>query len=737
MIIGQVLLWIALLASVATTVLYSIAARFRLEPMKQKLANGGYLATLLISIAASMYLLIGLFTHQYQLYYVAHYSSNSLPTLYLISAFWAGQEGTFLLWALMTAIMGFVFLKTTKDIDHYAMAVVSAFISFLYILLVVKSPFAANNPVPADGAGMNPLLQDPWMAIHPPILFLGYAATVFPFALVLSGLIRRDYMNWYSLGFAWTAFASLSLGAGIIIGGFWAYEVLGWGGYWGWDPVENSSLVPWLMLIASVHALLIQKTKGALKKTNIFLALSSFILVLYATFLTRSGVLADFSVHSFTDLGINNYLMGALLLFLLVGLGLFLFRFRELESPKISLRHINREVALLMSLYVLVIIAIFTLVGMSSPIITGLYGKASQVETSFYNKVNMPVAIAMAILLGITPFLGWGGEGQSGLLKRLSMSLALTILACAIAYVAGVNTASLLLFVGSAAFGLVSNIIITFRQYKNGWTALGGPIAHIGAMLLLIGIIGSGSFDEKSTVSLKQGVPQTVMGMEYTFKGIVDPNSQKPQMHIDVVDGKRSFVATPKLYFSEYNQSTLREPAIKIFPLHDLYISPVDIKMPPPHSEGSQVELVKGEIKEFAGYKLRFERFETGQHGQQAQMKVAAVVTVITDKGEQEITPAIVVNGKGERENETAVLPETKNADGQTVKPRAILSGMNVEQKSVLLDFEGLGDVHQHSEGLELIAEISYKPLMMVVWTGVVLIVGGSVISLYRRIRAV
>ncbi|MFI5252619.1 MAG: cytochrome c biogenesis protein CcsA [Bacteroidota bacterium] len=736
--IGLITIWVAFLGSAAAALLYLNAARSQSDPRKQQWAYGSFLLALLAICAASVYLFIALFTHQYQLYYVSHYSSNSLPTLYIISAFWAGQEGTFLLWAFFVAVMGIFFLKTSKIVDSYAMMIVSAFLAFLCLLLIVKSPFSLNTPVPADGSGMNPLLQDPWMAIHPPILFLGYAATIFPFALVFSGLLRKDYQHWYALGFAWTVFAALTLGAGIIIGGFWAYEVLGWGGYWGWDPVENSSLVPWLVLLTSIHGLLLQKAKGVLKKTNIFLALSSFVLVLYATFLTRSGVLADFSVHSFTDLGINNYLVGGLVAVLVFGYGTFFLRFRELQSPKINIASLSREVTLLLSLFVLGIAGIFTLIGMSSPILTGLFGKASQVDTSFYNKVNTPVAIAMALLLGVTPFLGWGDEHRTNLLKRLSMPLALTVLACAIAYVAGVTTVALLVFVGSASFGLLSNVIIAFRQYKNGWDTLGGPIAHIGTGLLLIGIIGSGKFDERSTVTLRQGEPQTVQGLQVTFKGIADPNAQKPQMQIDVSDGKQSFLASPKLYFSEYNQSTLREPSIKIFPLHDLYISPVDVKISPLQSAGLQLEIKKGETKSLGGYQIEFEKFEMGEHAQGGGMKVGAVLKVTSKDGEHEITPTLTFNERGEKATMPADLPEFTGPTGAVSKPQVVLSGMNVEEKSILLDITGIGGHMEASGGVqELIVEISTKPLMMVVWTGVVLIIAGTAIALRRRIIAV
>jgi cytochrome c-type biogenesis protein CcmF len=293
-------------------------------------------------MVASIILYNALLTHQFQYSYVAHYSSSNLPIFYLISSFWAGQEGTFLLWAIVVSIMGFIFIRSTKCEDRYAIAIVSAFVSFLYLLIISKSPFDLLIPAPADGSGLNPLLQDPWMVIHPPILFVGYAATVFPFALVVSGLIRKNYTNWFNLGLRWTLFAALALGAGIIIGGFWAYEVLGWGGYWGWDPVENSSLVPWIILLALIHGILIHKSKGSLQRTNLFFAILSFVLVLYATFLTRSGILSDFSVHSFGDFGISNYLIASIVVSMFIGFGLFAVRFREINSPRLDSSCFNR-----------------------------------------------------------------------------------------------------------------------------------------------------------------------------------------------------------------------------------------------------------------------------------------------------------------------------------------------------------------------------------------------------------
>jgi cytochrome c-type biogenesis protein CcmF len=734
---GQILVFAAFILSSITCVAYYWDAKKRL-PLPGFFSPARlFKGVLAVSAVASATLWYLIFSHQFKYSYVSEFSSLAQPMLYQVSAFWAGQEGTFLLWALLTSVMGWIFVKNTKDGDGYAMAVVTGYIAFLYLLMIVRSPFAELATAPADGSGMNPLLQDPWMAIHPPILFVGYAATVFPFALVVSALARRQYDHWTSAGFSWTLFASLMLGAGIIIGGFWAYEVLGWGGYWGWDPVENSSLVPWMVLLVLIHGLLIQKVKGALMRTNMFFAILSFVLVLYATFLTRSGVLSDFSVHSFVDLGINNYLVGILAAAVVIGYGLFATRFREIKSPSISIFAVNREVALLLSMFVLTAGALFTFAGMSSPILTGLFGKASQVDTPFYNKVNLPVAIVMALLLGVTPFLGWINERSGAILKRLSMPLALTALACVIAYVAGVTSIALMLFVGAAAFGVISNSVVAFRQYRSGWTGLGGPVAHIGVGLLLLGIVGSGSFDTTSQLVLKAGEPKQAFGYNFTFKGVEEKEGMKPQVHIEVSDGKTTFLATPKLYFSQQTQAMMREPDIKIFPLNDLYISPLEVKSEAgDHQHNPLFEFSKGQTQKIGAYDVTFTRFEVGTHEQSDMMSVGAVLSISVEGKKQEVVPQLMFNQRGERQMEPVNLPLHSAMSSGSVVSQIALNAINVEEKKALIEY--IDPANQHTESSpQLLVEISSKPLMMVVWTGVVLIIAGTAVAFRRRLSPV
>ncbi|MBM2845134.1 MAG: Cytochrome c-type biosis protein [Bacteroidetes bacterium] len=319
-VLGNLVVLLALIGSVLGTVQYyravSSASVLSSARLWVKLSGAAV-------IFASLMLLILLLRNDFTNGYVYSYSSRSLPLHFLISSFYAGQEGSFLFWALCAALISFVLMWSTRLHKNEApvMAVYMGVQSFLLMLLFVKTPFISvwdkiaqipAGQVPADGSGLNPLLQNFWMVIHPPVLFIGFAAMAVPFSFAVAGLWKKNYTLIATQGFVWVLGGVLVLGLGIMLGAYWAYGVLGWGGYWGWDPVENSSLVPWITGVALIHTILVQRRSQKFIRTSHFLALVSFILVVYSTFLTRSGVLGDSSVHSFTDPGATAYwlLMG-------------------------------------------------------------------------------------------------------------------------------------------------------------------------------------------------------------------------------------------------------------------------------------------------------------------------------------------------------------------------------------------------------------------------------------------
>ncbi|MER3329105.1 MAG: cytochrome c biogenesis protein CcsA, partial [Candidatus Kapaibacterium sp.] len=301
--IGQILIYVAFGLSVISGIFYLIAKD---KPGLLKLGRFAYYGVTATMLAISMYLLSNILSHNFQMTYVWEYSSTTLPLNLLISTFYAGQQGSFLLWGLTLTLIGFFLIPYLKErnYEYITMGIFVLVIAFILLILIFKSPFEfvwetyADQNVevgftPKEGRGLNPILQNYWINIHPPILFLGYSAMTIPYIFAIAGLLKKDYRKWIRLALPWTLFASAILGLGLMLGGLWAYETLGWGGFWAWDPVENSSLIPWLTAVTLVHTMYIHQKTGGLIKTNFVLAFLTFLFVLYATFLTRSGVLGD------------------------------------------------------------------------------------------------------------------------------------------------------------------------------------------------------------------------------------------------------------------------------------------------------------------------------------------------------------------------------------------------------------------------------------------------------------
>jgi cytochrome c-type biogenesis protein CcmF len=347
-----------------------------------------YHAMTLALAAASVVLMMAILRHDFRFDYVIGYSSTEMPLIYLISAFWGGQQGTFLLWGLMGAL---------------------------------------------DGNGLNPLLQDPWMATHPPMVFLGYAAMTVPAVLAMTAVFRKEETRWLDVGLRWSLIGFVSLGIGIILGGFWAYKVLGWGGFWGWDPVENASLVPWIVVTALIHGLVVQKFTGSLRFTNIVLALAGYLTVFYSTFLTRSGVLADFSVHSFPK-GSLLWWLATIMIIALAAAGWAIF-WRLFSSGVPQGKEIQWNAGwpfILSSTVVLFTLSsAVVLIGTSWPLMTSFTENPTVPGIPFYNLTGIILYIPLLLLLGIGPFSSWQSKWN-----ELNKRVYLTALLAAVATVA-------------------------------------------------------------------------------------------------------------------------------------------------------------------------------------------------------------------------------------------------------------------------------------------------------------
>ncbi|HSE63041.1 MAG TPA: cytochrome c biogenesis protein CcsA, partial [Thermoanaerobaculia bacterium] len=492
---GVAAIWAALFFGLAAMVTYFRVDRGRHDLLS--VARSAYAAFATSVVAASVVLMMLLIQHRFDVAYVNSYSSTDLPFHFLISTFWAGQEGSFLLWCLFGSLIGLFVWRSAKEQEAPVMIVYIATFIGIIAILCKQSPFKLlPPPAPTDGVGLNPLLQDPWMVIHPPVMFVGFASLSVPFAFAISALWKKRWDGWVPRAIPWALVSFVTLGTAILMGGYWAYKTLGWGGYWGWDPVENTSLVPWLFTTALVHGMFLQRVKKRHRKVNLILACASFATILYGTFLTRSGVLADFSVHSFIDLGITGWLVSILGFFLLLSIGLIALRWRRvpvLEEEETGL--LSRGVFFILGIAVFCALACVILLGTSAPLLTRLSGNPSQVQTTFYNKTAAPAALLLAVLSGLVAFVSWKGASARELFVSTRRSLLVGAAAVVLSLLlGGRDPASLvLLFVAAAAADM--NLRAVIRKAKNGkFGGAGGYLAHVGVGIMLAGIVVSGVY---------------------------------------------------------------------------------------------------------------------------------------------------------------------------------------------------------------------------------------------------
>ena len=733
MLLGNLSLFLALVFALFSAILFLRGARG-----DERLLNLGrktYYAFLLFTALASAYLVYLFFAHRFVVEYVYSYSSSAEPFFYLLSGFWAGQEGSFLLWLFFGSLLG-VFLMSgrrrstlyTKESgirEGHVMFFYLLVQIFLLVLLLKQSPFALLPHVPPDGRGLNPLLRDFWMVIHPPVVFVGYAALAVPFAYALSALTANKYKDWVRLTLPWAGFSCLSLGAGIFIGAYWAYKVLGWGGYWGWDPVENASLIPWLLSVAMIHGLILEKSRRLFRRTNLLLAILCFLLVVYATFLVRSGVLGDFSVHSFADLGISGYMLIFMVFFLFLSFGLYLVRLSGIPRTKTSEKILTTEFALFIGIILFALSALLILLGTSSPIISRIFGPASNVSISYYVRTQLPLAILVCLGLGAVPFLRWKGSGLGEFVKNIRFSLVVAVALTILAFIFGVRSPVHLICILTALLALVSNLLALAKRSKGGWKLIGGFLTHVGAGMLIVGIVYSSGYDRSEKINLPRGQTAEALGYQFTYLGLESGSrSNQDALKIKVQKGDRSFVAKPKFYFSEYNQGIMRTPHIEINLLYDLYLSPLE------HSQGEDADrnlfgVQKGETIEKEGYSITFVGFDVGSHAQTGQISVGAILEVEYDGERVTLTPTQVMGGiEGGLVKRRVHLPG--GAD------HLVLESIDADRKIVTLRLV-LGE-EKTSEEL-LVLSVGKKPLINLFWLGTVLVMLGLTIATIRRFQ--
>lgn len=692
---------------------------------------------------ASILLMHAILNHEFVYSYVSRYSSRDLPLLYLISSFWAGQEGSFLLWVLLGAWLGIFLMYRAGDMEPQVMVIYNLNNVFLTILLIKQSPFGMLTFTPPDGNGLNMLLQDPWMAIHPPVVFLGYAAFAIPFAYAIAALWRRDYDQWIKPGLPWALFAFVSLGAGIIIGGYWSYKVLGWGGYWGWDPVENASLLPWLAGMALMHGMMVQKTRRKLRKTNFVLAVFSFLLVIYCTFLTRSGVLADFSVHSFTDLGITGWLVLFMLAFLAISVYLLVTRAKEIPASDQGkgIHIFSRESGLVTAMVILCLSTVVTGLGTSAPLITRVLEKASKVSTDYYVDTNLPLAILMTMLLSFVPLMGWGKNNLSRLAPKLVWALTGAVLTGTVVLLKGYPGMGILLLSLFAGGVTAINLMLSIKLARKRITISGGAMAHLGVGLMFLGIVSSSVYDQSEKVSLSQGAVGSALGFEINFEGPkVSEEGKGIRLHLPLNMKKEDtqFTASPDIRSERTQDGQVKRfvhPHIRRGLLSDLYISPVNFE--PGDKKGdseNHLNLKKDRTVRFRDHEFTFTGFDvSGMMGRKdaKRMSVGTNIVVSYKGGEPVKLKPVIAIGNQHSPSSRVRLPGPYDA-------YVTLISVDAGAKTVHLDYEGPKSARtmvQEDRSPTVIAEVSIKPGMTLLWLGTSLMLLGGAVGAVRRWR--
>ncbi len=427
-LVGELALWVALLMAAWCATVSFAGGKLARADLIASGERAAY-ATGALVLTASIGLWTAILTHDFSLKYVASFTSSNLPTVYLIAAFWGGQAGSLLFWTLILSAFTAVAVFSNRDRNRVLMPYVTGTLGvlllfFLATLCFASSPYERLDWIPAEGRGMNPQLQNPGMAIHPPNLYFGFVATHIPFAFVIAALITRQLdSEWLAAVRRWALLSWLFLTVGIVLGMWWAYVELGWGGYWAWDPVENSSLLPWLTQTAFLHSVMIQEKRGMLRKWNVTLVAATFLLAILGTFITRSGVIA--SVHSFATSDIGRWFLVFLVAATAITAWLVTTRLRDLGAEAHLESMVSREAAFLYNNVALVGIAFSVLWGTLFPILSeAVKGEKITVGQPFFNAVNIPLGLFLLALTGIGPLIAWRRASVANLKRQFAVPVA-------------------------------------------------------------------------------------------------------------------------------------------------------------------------------------------------------------------------------------------------------------------------------------------------------------------------
>jgi cytochrome c-type biogenesis protein CcmF len=727
------------------------------QPKRASLGKWGTAAFALgsLSLFGAMACLIALFVRdQFQYQYVFARADSNTSLQFKIAGVWAGQQGSFLLWATASTIFGMIAMRGTGHYRRWYTMVFALFLGSVCGILAYETPFNLMSEVvqrgkvfvPDRGNGLTPSLQNYWVVIHPPTIFLGFGALTVMFAYAVAAMMTGDLEDWVRRVRGWTHVALAILGLGICMGGFWAYETLGWGGFWAWDPVENVSFVPWLVTAAFVHGMIVQTTRKRWHGANLVMAGLPFLLFVYGTFLTRSGFLSEVSVHSFAQMDESalKVLLGFLGASTVAFFGLYLWKGRAAAARYSTGEEptgVQRESFYRWGTIVLSLAAVIIAVGMSWPLLMSLSGRTvAVVEERLYHKVLVWGFVPLMLLMGSAPFVSWRSMGWKELLSRLSGVAAVTMGLLGVATFAfrnptwGVHARPdatvtfpfdfqapllpwMVFLTGLMLFVVVANAWRIAEMVRRSPMSIGGFLSHLGFATLLAGLVISRGFQQKQDVFVRPDRPEQALDYSIRYMGRTteDPYDRNGKVLFGVSNPDLQFTAQPGLYYyrdTEGQDKPMVWPHIQREFSHDIYMA---MGEPQIFVWEEPIFFKAGETKTERSITVKVVRLTREGTQGMAGAKFGALVEVTVD-GQTFTANPVFELGKG---------PDIVrlNDDFAITMPM-----MRAEDGSVGLQMLFATPIFP--------VTLFYKPMTILVWIGTgILFVGGLIAAIYRRAR--
>jgi cytochrome c-type biogenesis protein CcmF len=801
--VGHFFVLLAFVASLIASISYFVATYQKDEKEKHSwtlFARGAFFvqAASLVTVFLTIYYICS--HHYFEYLYAYKHASKELEPKYLLACIWEGQEGSFLLWSLWHCVLGTILIFTAKKREAPVLSIISV-AQVLLVLMIMgvyifdvrigSSPFSlTRNEIPGpifsqanylsfikDGIGLNVLLRNYWMVIHPPMLFLGFASTIVPLGFAYSSLQKKDYGDWVKPALPWTLLSGCVLGVGIMMGGKWAYESLSFGGYWAWDPVENAALVPWLVLICGLHCMAIYRATGNALRASFFFILLSYFFVLYSTFLTRTGILGDSSVHSFTESGLAmNVLIGIYVIFIPIPMA-FLFAKNYKKIPTIVKEEntSSREFWMFIGSLILFLAALFIISITSLPVYNKIFGThyADPQDREFaYNKVLVLVAFIIGLLTGVSQFLKYNKTTKDYLVKKLSVPFfisALIVLLMAFFYPIEYTKKgpgfliAIYLALFASIFSVIANADYIRSVLRGNLKAGGAAIAHFGFAVLLTGMLissgnkkvisdnsktgiiipldkdptGRNADDPMENLTLIKNVP-TEMG-PYVVTYLNDSAAKEKNRTFynlsfqkrDSATGKldESFILSPDAYLMKDNNLS-SNPGTKHYLTHDVftYISTISIKNP--DSDTASFHYHDMGLNDTVFYNKGYFILDSMQkdpdnsrfHFSETDTALGAVLTVHTkDQGVIKTYPGLTLSG-----GQLNLIDDTLSAQNLYFR----LAGIGEKNTFKI----GIRESNAPPDFITLKAYVF--PYINLVWAGLVIMACGFVISIAYRSKA-